>query len=164
MTVKSQGGLQIGGTLRYENVFQTVLPGVKVYLKTGCCTIVDSTITNAAGYFSFQGLAPGYYTLMPVKADGWGGVNSDDALLALKDFVNLLTLENLPKYAADPDGNHMINSTDALMIAKRFVGHTSQFPVPDWKFENPTLTVVGSNQSVTVKGICIGDANTSYIP
>jgi len=54
---------------------------------------------------------------------------------------------------------------DALLIAKRFVGLITAFDIPDWSFEIPEVPLTGSsNLNVTIKGLCSGDVNGSFIP
>ncbi|HRY32591.1 MAG TPA: hypothetical protein P5531_06460 [Bacteroidales bacterium] len=156
------GLADLGGTVFYDNADSTPLAGVKVYLKVGCCTIADSSITDGNGSFSFPALAPGFYRLEPATSIAWGGVNSDDALLILKHFVSLIALTGLREEAANLDGNHIINATDALMAARRFVGLIYGFPSGDWIFENMEVLFDGSsNVQVEIKGLCYGDVNGS---
>ncbi len=156
------GLADLGGIVFYDNADSTPLAGVKVSLKVGCCTIADSAITDANGSFSFPALSPGIYRLVTETDIPWGGVNSDDALLILKQFVGLGGLAGLREEAGNLDGNHIINATDALLAAKRFVGLIFGFPVGDWLFENPEVLFDGSsNVQVTIKGLCYGDVNGS---
>jgi hypothetical protein len=155
----------ISGTLTYQNTASTPLSGVKLVLKLGCCTLIDSTITNSNGSFSFANLQPGNYTITASKTGNWGGSNSDDALHTLKAFVNMVSLNTLQHKAGDVDMNDNINAVDALLIAKRFVGLIGSFSIPDWSFENPVVSLTGSvNLNVMIKGLCSGDVNCSYIP
>lgn len=155
----------ISGVVVYQNNANTPLAGVKIVLKLGCCTLVDSTLTAADGSFSFPDLQPGNYTLTASKTGGWGGSNSDDALHILKAFVNMVNLNLLQIKASDVDMTDNINAVDALLVAKRFVGIINSFTIPDWRFEVPVVSLTGSqNLNIQVKGLCSGDANGSFVP
>jgi hypothetical protein len=155
----------ISGTVSYDNSLHTPLVNVKVYLKTACCTIVDSTFTDATGHYSFEDMAAGAYNIVVSCTKPWGGVNSDDALVILKHYVGIVPLEGLRHLAANPTNTHFINSTDALMTAKRFVGLINNFPTGDWTFELTSVTFTGTADVVAdIKGICYGDVNGSYLP
>lgn len=155
----------INGQVIYHNAGSTPMAGVKVVLKMGCCTLIDSTFTDSNGEFSFPDLQPANYTLIVTKQGNWGGANADDALTALKIFVGMISVDNLQHVAADVDVNDYINAIDALNIAKRFIGLISSFQAKDWVFEIPVVTLSGyNNLNVSIKGLCSGDVNGSFVP
>ncbi len=155
----------ITGTITYDNSIQSPMVNLKVYLKVGCCTIADSTLTDNMGYYSFPNLQPGNYTIQPVKTNNWGGVNSDDAMLILKHFVGLVQLTGLKQTAGYIDNNHYINTNDALMVARRYIGQLMNFPTSDWVFETGQLVFTGANDvTLNLKTLCRGDVNGSYFP
>jgi uncharacterized protein (TIGR02145 family) len=155
----------VTGTLTYNNTQQTTLSCIKVYLKTIQGVIVDSTDTDISGHYEFFNIPDGNYSLTATTTKAWGGVNSTDALQALKHFVQMIQLEGLKHTAANVDMNPNINSIDALIIQKRFIMEINSFPVGDWAFENPNVTIIGpSTNTVNMKGICFGDVNGSYTP
>lgn len=155
----------ITGQVLYRNNSSTPMAGVKVVLKQGCCTLIDSTYTDSNGEFSFPDLDPANYVLTASYSGVWGGANADDALLILKAFVGMSTLNLLQHNAADVDASDYINAIDALMVAKRFVGLISAFSIPDWIFETPVVSLTGANNiNVSLKGLCSGDVNGSYTP
>ncbi|MCX6271700.1 MAG: hypothetical protein NTU44_10860 [Bacteroidetes bacterium] len=48
---------------------------------------------------------------------------------------------------------------------RRFVGLITSFPVGDWIFEDPLITLLPSGNGVfTLKGICTGDVNGTNNP
>ena len=65
------------------------------------------------------------YTLGDVNDDG--AIDSEDALLVLKHFVGIITLDETHKLAANVNGDSAIDSEDALLILKYFVGIISSF-------------------------------------
>ncbi|MBP7848659.1 MAG: PKD domain-containing protein [Lentimicrobiaceae bacterium] len=104
---------------------------------------------------------PGAMNIQGGSSLPWGGVNSTDALLILRHFVGLDTLEGLPLKAADTDGAGFINATDALMVAQRFAGWIPHFSASDWIFEDTVVQMVSGHHAFIIKGICRGDVNTS---
>ncbi len=155
----------ISGHVTYDNTALTPLSNQKVYLKEACCTIVDSTLTDATGFYSFADIPAGSYNIVVSCTKPWGGVNSDDALVILKHYVGLIPLNGLRHLAGNPTNTHFINATDALMTAKRFVGLINNFPTGDWTFELSSITFTGTaDVTADIKGICYGDVNASYIP
>lgn len=155
----------IDGILYYDNSQLTPIVNRKVYLILGCCNKVDSTYTDADGHFIFQDIDPGNYIVKPVDDEEWGGVNADDALALLKHFVGFITLTGLREIAGNLDDNHFINSIDAMMAAKRYVGLISTFPIGNWSYESCPVELSGdANITVSIKSICNGDVNGSFIP
>ena len=125
--------------------------------------MIDSVKTNANGNYSFT-VPSGEYHLTFVTNHAWGGVNSIDGLIIIKDFVGLDTLNGLKDIVADINGDGYLNSIDALLILKRFVGQLNSFIVSDWEFEKPDILVNDNNILQDIKGLCAGDVNGSYIP
>jgi hypothetical protein len=117
--------------------------------------ILDDYYDNPTGAINIT-LQKGWYNILIETDEPWANVNSVDALLILKHFVQLNTLTGLKKSCADLDGNHAINSTDALMTMRRFVQLINNFPVGDWKFET---SVVNQTINITLYGRCVGDVN-----
>ncbi|MCX6271905.1 MAG: GEVED domain-containing protein [Bacteroidetes bacterium] len=160
----------INGTVRYLNAAGTPMTNTKVYLKEGPVK-VDSALTNVSGFYELDNVAPGNYNMDGKTTKLWGGVNSGDALTVLKIFVGITPRPQPPSedtlilYAADVNGDGIINAIDALMISRRFVGIINSFPVGDWLFAKPKLTVTqGNTYPVNFRAICNGDVNKSYLP
>ena len=155
---------RITGNVIYNNSQQSLLPGVTVYLKQNG-SLIAQTITNAQGQFSFPDLINGDYELSASSLQPWGGVNSTDALIAMKCFVQLITLPPLKKRAADVNANNQVTSVDALLIAKRYIGAITSFQAGDWIFETIPFNLNNSlSNNLIIKGICTGDVNGSYVP
>ena len=154
----------VSGTVHYANASSTPLDSVSVYLIKNGDTIRQG-LTDATGNFNFSAVPAGTYTLAVTCTKAWGGVNSTDALQVLKHFVNLVNLQGLYRKAGDIDGSQFINSIDAMAIQQRFVGIIPSFPVHDWIFEHPSLSVSPNSQALlNISGICSGDVNGSYQP
>ena len=155
----------LSGKLSYDNTAQTPLSCTQVFLKNTMGIIVDTAVTDQNGDYAFNSIPDGTYTLGAASTKTWGGVNNVDGLQILKHFTGYITLTGLPYLAADVNGNSYVNSSDALVVAKRFVSYISSFSIPDWIFEEPSVTISGTTpQVVNFKGICAGDANGSFVP
>lgn len=152
------------GYVNYLNTASTPMNNSTVDLKEGT-TIIASTTTDGQGHYYFEGLAPGTYKIIPSSAKPWGGVNSTDALLVMKHFVGMTYLSGLKLKAANVDAFPAVNAVDAFLIQKRTVGLITSFPVGDWVFDNPTITVTGIapiNQNLF--SLTTGDVNGSFTP
>ncbi len=154
----------ISGTLTYDNAANTPLSCCTVLLKDTSGNVIDTTDTGTNGEYTFTGLQDGIYSLTATTAKTPGGINSLDALEALKHYTEFITLTGLRFLAADVNGNGYINSSDALVIAKRYTELILTFPIGNWVFEEPTFTLSGSPVVVNFKGLCTGDVNGSYVP
>ncbi|MEI6575811.1 MAG: carboxypeptidase regulatory-like domain-containing protein [Bacteroidota bacterium] len=154
----------INGFVRYDNLANTPLSGIVVKLMQGPF-VIASTTSDASGYYSFPDVIPGKYSLRCSANKVWGGANSIDALLILKQYAGLSSLSPLRVTACDIDGAGNINSMDALALSRRFVGLANSFPKGDWVFDSPTVYVTATEDAIVmIKGICRGDVNGSYIP
>lgn len=154
----------ISGTLTYSNSVQTPLGNTLVQLKSGN-TVITHALTAADGSFVLTPVNPGNYQFNVVCTKPWGGVNSTDALLAMKHFVGMSYLNGLYLKAADVDLSNTINALDALIIQRRVVGLLSYFPAGDWIFTKPTVNFTGLQPtSVSINGLCVGDVNGSHLP
>ncbi len=155
---------EIQGTLSYLNANLTPMTTTQVILKQGGVPIATDITTSTGAYHLFN-ILPGSYTLDGSSTKPWGGVNSTDALQALKHFVHMITLTGLNAKAADVNAMAGINSVDAMMIARRYVGLLSSFPVGDWAFETPgvNITLPGTYYA-DYHALCYGDVDGSYLP
>jgi hypothetical protein len=159
-----RGLSSLSGHLIYDNVYETPIPNTLIHLlKDGLA--IGSDTTDASGFYEFQVADTGLYTMEISCPLNWGGVNSSDALLALKHFVNMIDLQGIALQAADVDATNYVNAIDALSIQKRFVGLLLNFAAGDWVFDHSTIHITHSgNYSVLIKGLCTGDVNGSFIP
>ncbi len=159
----SLNSFELSGTVTYANNVESPLSNVTIALSSNGDTL--KTITDANGQYFFINITPGTYTLTASRNDNWGGANSTDALLAVRYFENLVSLDSLQLNAADVSNSGKVNSTDALMIAQRFVGIIHSFKKPDWVFTAPvTVTIKNTNVVQNIKALASGDINKSYMP
>lgn len=156
-------GVNITGTVVYDNISQTPISGAQVYLKSDTVT-VKTTTTDANGAYSFTSVANGNYTITGSCTKAWGGVNSTDALQVRRHIASVSVLTGLKLTAADVNASGSVNSTDALFIRRRIASTITSFAAGDWAFESIPVTISSSNITQSIKGICIGDVNGSYVP
>ncbi|MCX6269882.1 MAG: T9SS type A sorting domain-containing protein [Bacteroidetes bacterium] len=153
----------ISGYIRYFNSLQSPMNNDNVSLKYDN-EIIDNVNTDANGYYHFDNLAPGTYSLSCNSFAPFGGINATDALIIVRHFVEIINLTGINLSAADVNTNYYVNSVDALLVAKRFVQMIDTFPAGDWTFEQPSVTIVNENVNVNIKALCYGDVNGSYLP
>ncbi len=153
----------LSGHVYYDNAGSSPVPGVKVIISS--TSGLDSATTDNTGLYNFDNVLPGSYTISLSKASGWGSVNSTDALVAAKHFLNQVSLDSLQQKAADVNGNGQVNSTDALMICNRFISKINSFNIPDWIFSGSNqVTISSQNVTADFKAIAAGDVNSSLVP
>jgi hypothetical protein len=155
----------ITGTVLYGNVAQTAYRNVTISLKQGG-VVVQTTVTDNSGAFTFTDLDNGTYTVDPGISYPWGGVNGTDGLCVTSYVTgpNVCGLSGCKLLAADVDGNGIVNSNDALLIAQRYAMLIYSFPAGDWCYCNNTATISGANVNLSITTLCFGDVNGSYVP
>jgi hypothetical protein len=151
----------VRGKLVYSNLNSTPLKNVSVMLKNQN-TVVRSSVTDNEGNFLFSSVPNGLYDFQADNKIGWGGVNSTDALLVMRDFTGNSPLTGLNLKTADVDNSGTVNSTDALLIMKRFDGIINSFPAGDWAYDKTQLMIFGTYYEIKINALCAGDVNSSY--
>ena len=169
------GGISISGTVfYYDTTPYRPVPAVKLLL-TGA--IIDSTLTNASGYYIFDSLSTGNYTVTPQKNNlvNDPAITPFDAALVLRHIVGLDTLDSLQFIAGDVSGNGQISSFDAALILRYSVLLIEHFPVGarpggdtvDWAFRplSRTYTSLTSNmENQNYAAILYGDVSGNWSP
>lgn len=156
---------RLEGGVYYDNdLSRPMADSSRVLIQGSTSGLLDS-MDLQGGMFSFRCLGNDQYTLEPGTDYKWGGVNSNDALLAARYSVGQVSLNPLRLQATDVNMSGFVNAADALLILRRFVGLSFSFPLPDWV--TPSLSLSLSNatiDSIRMPVICAGDANGSYVP
>lgn len=150
----------ITGTTVYANTATTPVGGVDVALNPGSLT----TVSNDLGAFGFMPVANGSYTIDGTATLPTGGINTTDALLAIRNYVGIMTLNALETAAADVTDDGAVNANDALQIQRYYVELITGFTAPMWQFETGNVTVNNDIASVMLYGLATGDVNASYTP
>ncbi|MCX6233020.1 MAG: dockerin type I domain-containing protein [Bacteroidetes bacterium] len=152
----------LSGFVVYNNVNQTPMPNVKVYLENSSNVLKDSVLTATDGSFMFSKVDPGTNFLYAKPVATFGGVNATDALGIRRHIVGFSTLSGVNSSAADVNGSTTISSADALVILRRTIGLISSFPVSDWTSEKPGVYMYYNVMNISLKVLCTGDVNGSY--
>ncbi len=160
------GGCNVDGIISYNNAFSTPLTNVNLDLLDGSNSIIASTTTDLNGYYTFNNVPSGSFSIKAITNKAWGGGNATDALAIMRHFVNISLLHGLCLMSADVDASNYVNTTDALKVAQRFVAMISSFQSGDWCFEDVTFAVDGSATYLNINfmGECYGDVDGSNIP
>jgi uncharacterized protein (TIGR02145 family) len=154
---------KVKGDVMYAGNTQAYLDSVTVVLKQGA-TVIATTTTNSMGYYVFNNIPNGTYTLSGSCSKAWGGCNSNDALSIIKHVINMSPLTSYKKVAADVNNTGNINALDAAIASRRFVKLITGFAAGDWAVESQSVTVNNSHITKNLRAICFGDANASFAP
>jgi hypothetical protein len=155
---------QVQGYVTYMNSTNTPLKNVTVRLYNENMENYFETTTDNAGVYKFYNIPPGVYDMRVLSNNIVGGMNSIDAQLIMNHFVGIKKLTGLYLKAADVNGDKYVNTLDALLVSKFFVGEISSFPAGKWVFDEKVLNVNKLNIIISLKGLCYGDVNGTYIP
>ncbi len=165
----------IYGQVTYDNApMNTPLNGVMLQLVNSSNIVVATTMSKTfadtlntvLGYYEFNIVPSGIYTLRASTTKPWGGVNATDALRIKLYSIGMITLDPLPLIAADPNKSNSVNSTDALLVQLRTVGLISQFTAGDWVFNGLNVGPYNGIGTINknIKALATGDVNRSYVP
>lgn len=149
--------LEIAGTVTYggdpvEGATVTATDGDNEFTGT----------TDADGNYVIAGVDPGTYEVTASVSGSVSGVNSTDALLAVRGFAGLEDLSDFQNEIADVNDSGNVNATDALLIAQFGVGAVTSFEAGT--FASTTATADASTQNVQGADLMIaayGDVNMS---
>ncbi len=154
---------RINGNVRYANAVGTILNGTGIHVYDTASDLVGTDTADQNGMFSFPELIQGDYLFVNSYTGPWGGGNATDALLIMKHFAQLDTLEGVQAVVADVNASGFINASDAQAVASRFVDAINSFPAGDWGFY-PGLVNLRSDTFLAIKGLCYGDVNGTFVP
>ena len=156
-------GYVIVGFVTYDNISNTVLSNVKLVLKSQDNKKIDSTYSDIYGYYEFNNISNGTYTIVATSKSDVRQINPLDALLVNRNYIQIY---NFPDYlkskAADVNIDNTVNPLDALLINRFFINVITSFKSGAWLFETPIVNVNSGNVNHDIKGICFGDVNASY--
>ena len=177
------GGMAtLHGMITYDNAIATPLNGitVKLYDASGVLKGITTSATSVTadpinptyvtGYYEFDNLAAGTYTLKASSTKPWAGVNATDALLIKLSVGTPSILSALQTKAGDVNLSNATNATDALLVQLRNVGLVNTFAAGDWTFGNSnansslTYTVTTGDNIFDIAALCTGDVNGSNVP
>jgi hypothetical protein len=171
----------LDGQVIYYNYPQTKMNDVVLSLTPGGLT----STTDNNGYYSFQSLCAGTFTITATTVKPAGGVNATDAAQVNAWNVAPYGIEKVKAFAGDVVTDNELNAADASRILAYFVnnGNPSWSPRGKWTFypanpnnlisSNPLLPsypetimipVSGASLTQNIYGLCTGDFNGSFTP
>ena len=174
---KKSEAFRISGIINYYNDINLPVQNVDIFLENSSGGVIK-TASNKDGNFEFLNLINGRYYLYCSKTGQSGGLNSADALMVSKSYVGMIQLDNLQALCADVNNDNNINSSDALFIQKKFLNQNLAFPnnKPEWVFllqgnnfqkshmhDKDTLLINSSDLFLSIKCLCTGDVNKSFM-
>ncbi len=158
---------------------------VKLIPDGGGTTLVEQT--DATGYYEFETVADGDYTLEISNNMIWGGGNSTDALAiqrrSIGNYPSFYTPANFDfvfrDKVGDVNANDWVNATDALLVKRRAIQLVNSFTAGDWAFYIPTSDQYFTNTNAStatlsythdsnnptefnILAMAYGDVNASY--
>lgn len=181
-TIFHNGGVnlvyKVSGILTYDNIPNTPLGGITVYLKQGVDpypnttplpVIAASTTTDANGYFEMF-VANGTYWLDGDRDVPWVHAGLSDIInlqryvAGLPSTIPTLPLWNLRQKAANVFMNAFINGGDIIVLQRRYAGfepgpNNPNYTAGNMTFEHPSFTVVNAPVIQNFKGLYTGDVN-----
>ncbi|MBE0640891.1 MAG: hypothetical protein IH599_02565, partial [Bacteroidales bacterium] len=166
LSILTQGNT-LRGQIVYDNLPQSPLQGVKVLLTSLGNKDQYTAYSGANGYFFLENLPTGTYALSGFYDQPWpwGSANASDALIVMRHFGGLESLQGLRELAGDVNASHSLNSTDALMIVRRFTGGIPGFVSGDWVLRPDTMSFgLQDIISRVYPLLSMGDVNGSYVP
>jgi len=165
-------GYSISGNVYYGNTgtSKPMATNTTVTLTPG------STIsTGALGYYRFNAIGNGNYTMTGATTKPWGGLQALDSIQVQRFVSGAVTFSNLQKRAGDVNKSSSVQNLDATFIRRRVSSiPVPQWTAPDWIFNGPfgtppalqelPITVAGSDVTQELRTLCSGDVNGSYSP
>jgi hypothetical protein len=158
-------GVRMKGRAVYATNPNVPLGQVQVLLKQNG-TVVATTTTTNSGDFDLGTRGTGSYALEFVSTASWRGVNTTDALVALRHYTGSMALTGIRLQAGNVNNRGLVNGQEALRITQRTVDRNLPFLSGDWAFA-PTQVQVQFGDTlvnVPVPALCYGDVNASYFP
>ena len=137
-----------------------------VYLKNAAdSTIAYTTTADTAGNYVFSSVAVGNYFLDASSTiDTKYGYDNTDAFLI---YGTGSSMTGIIWKAANVNEDNFVDNSDAFIVYGSVAGGNNRGPswsAPEWVFENPTVTVSGSNVTQDFVGLSSGDSNGDFVP
>ncbi|MDX9905251.1 MAG: T9SS type A sorting domain-containing protein [Bacteroidales bacterium] len=163
-TAFSQGGSDFLGRVMYHNNYP--MSGINAYLHDSSGNIIDNTVTDNEGYYEFNNLNTGAYSVSFSTNQQAGGVELNDAFLVMLKLMNQITFTPIQTLAADVNGSGTITWADYIMILIGYLNQGNPFPIGPWVFENAQFTIPNPARegTVTKGGSSSGDVSGNLQP
>jgi hypothetical protein len=158
-------GNSISGIISYNNQAGTPLTNCTLSLKDSTSTTIAQMTSDSTGFYNFNSVYHGTYTIEASTTKTWGGLNMVDASITRQKIAFLTEFTPLQNQSADVNLSNSVNMIDvALMRQKIAFLNPPQWLIPNYIFEKPTVIVNGENVTVNIKALCGGDVDGSWVP
>lgn len=148
------------GHLYYDGNSSKPMADQTVEIRDYQNAVIVSAMTNNNGYFSFSNLNLGVATHLNLPGVTVTKVDATDAMLTMKHYTHLITLEGARLRAADVNLSYSVNGTDALLIQRRYGG--DPVPAGDAQITSEAFTYDGEDLEDDLNVLWFGDVNGSY--
>ena len=166
----------ISGYMVYYDLVRHI-PDVTVDL-TG--DVVATTVSDAAGFYSFDGLSPAGYQVTPWRTHDDDGVSIADVVKIRRHLAVLELFDTPYKYlAADVTCDGSVSISDVVKI-RRYLAQLEGLPCGNWVFIDSSFAISDANwfaapQWITGSltydwtdssfiGVRLGDVNNTWLP
>jgi len=165
-TLEVIDGYNISGYLTYANSVLTPMDNCNVNLNDGSDAIIATTTTDAFGYYEFNGIADGNYTIDVATTKPWGGLAMSDVQVVWQSVTLGPVLTGLYYLAGDVTWDGNVVMADVQLMRQKVTNNPpgTVFNSPDYIYEIPVFTVSGGNVVQDIPIICSGDTDGSYAP
>ena len=122
----------LGNINYYSN--GNAVPNIEVKLQNISGQIIQTTMTNSDGNYSFSNVIEGSYKIIPSKAlsgNDKRSISSLDAARILQRVVGLITFTDKQDVICDTTGNGGISALDAAKILQKIVDLINRVPVAE---------------------------------
>jgi hypothetical protein len=157
----------IMGAITYNNTEATPLSNCTLLLKDSAGTLIAQASTGYNGSYEISAVPPGTYHFEISTNKAWGGLNVLDIILTRLKIAFLTEFTPLQTKAADVNLSNTINIFDAILMRQKIAFlNPPEWIIPAYVFENPVITVSGSDPVVyvNIKALCAGDVDGSFVP
>jgi len=144
----------------HNNSNSCPIAGVQVLLYSQQGNLIAQTITDLSGFYSFNNMPDGNYTVTATSNLPEVGITLEDAILVMQYINGLTTLTPLQIKAADVNFDGVVNTQDMLLIINKYIFPYIPFAKP-WVFETINVTINGGNNKDgdddRIRGTSTGD-------
>lgn len=149
------------GNIAYASAGAYPLSSCTVSVYDGI-TLVGSAMTDASGFYNVSGLADGAYTLETTCSLPYTYTADVGDLNVIINHVLGAPLFGVYFLAGEVTGDSNIDVSDVNLMINNILGTASGFLIPDWVFEDQSVSVSAGIGMQDYEGLMAGDADGSY--
>jgi uncharacterized protein (TIGR03437 family) len=165
VTVTGSGSLS--GTVTYYTSSASAPKAVASVTLTAAGAPPVTATTSRDGKYQLTNLGNGAYTVTPTKTGEVNGIGPKGATLILQSLVNLVTLTDEQKLAADVNDDDKVDTRDATLILGYIVSLPNTGNVGTWKFKPPNRpysSITSDLINQDYMAVLVGDVNGEWKP